>query len=745
MQLGRRLTAGHRVLVPVVGVRVLPPQPEIPITMPRDYLKRLNPSQLEAVTHPEGPLLVLAGPGSGKTRVIAHRIAWLIDNLHVHLENILAVTFTNKAAGEIKKRVRTLSDGAGGGMWMGTFHSICLRILKAETDSLSGYTEDFVVYDQDDQMRLLKDCLKELDYGKNFLVPKNILFEFDKLENGTISSFREDFYGDALRSVYNLFKSELVRRNAMTFNDLLRVTLKLLQDNEGVCTRYQSWFSHVLVDEYQDTNPVQYGFVQILSKRHRNIFVVGDDSQSIYGWRGADLNNILDFERDFPGAKVVKLERNYRSTENILCIANSVIERNLRRKEKTLWTENPKGEKAVLFRAGDSEDEAFFVASRISHLVESKGLGWDGIAVFYRANFQSRVIEDALRARRIPYRIVSGVGFYQRAEIKDVIAYLRLVQNPSDDVSFERIVNVPPRRIGEATVSKLRGVARTDGFALTDAVRYCGEHELLPDSAQSALCGFMNILEELRDAARDRPAAGVIKLLLDRTKYIDYLGNDHPRVENVNELLAAAEIAEDISLSDFLDLVLLSTDEDRADSEGKKVSLMTIHAAQGLEFPAVFVVGVNDGLLPHSRAAQTLSGTEEERRLFYVAITRAEKYLHISHYSKKAGSGPGNKAEKSIFLDDIPPAYLTHESRRKELSKPYSGRTHDASSPPRSAPASSSKNAGQGFRSGQKVEHEIFGPGTVKKVNGKGEDAVVTVSFLISGVKKIVASFLIPS
>ncbi len=712
--------------------------------MSDNSLKGLNISQLEAVTHGEGPLLVLAGPGSGKTRVIAHRIAYLVNDLHVHPENILAVTFTNKAAGEMKKRVRGLSEGAGGGMWMGTFHSICLRILKAEADFLPGYTKDFVVYDQDDQIRLLKDCLKELDYGESLFVPKNVISEFDRFENRTIDSFKNDFYGNALGDLYELFKSELIRRNAMTFNDLLCATERLLHENEGVCARYQSGFYHVLVDEYQDTNPVQYSFAKILSQLHRNIFVVGDDSQSIYGWRGADLNNILDFERDFPGAKVVKLERNYRSTETILGIANSVIARNRRRKEKHLWTENPKGEKAVLFRAIDSEDEARFVARRISHLVESEGLNWDEIAVFYRANFQSRVVEDALRARRIPYKIVSGVGFYQRSEIKDIIAYLRLVQNPSDDVSFERVVNVPPRRIGDATVAKLREVARAGGFVLSDAIEYCGERELLPERTQGALRAFTGILEELREAAKNLPAAGVLKLLFDRTKYIDYLGSDHPRVENVNELLTAAKMAQNMSLSDFLDLVLLSTDEDRQDSEGEKVSLMTIHAAKGLEFPAVFVIGVNDGLLPHSRAAQTPSGTEEERRLFYVAITRAERRLHMSYYSKKSGSARSSPTiEGSIFLNDIPPEYLVLESARTELSDHYSGRRRDVSPSP--APAPESGSAGQIFRPGQKVDHEIFGPGTVRQVDGKGYDAVVTVSFSVSGVKKIRASFLVPS
>lgn len=724
-----------------MGVRVLPPQPEKTVKepVPKDSLKGLNPSQIEAVSHGEGPLLVLAGPGSGKTRVIAHRIAYLINDLGIPPGDILAVTFTNKAAAEMKKRARDLAGELTSGIWIGTFHSICLRILKMEVDFLEGYTKDFVVYDRDDQLGLLKSCMKELDYGESLFSPKGVLSEFDAVENRGEVFFEDDFYGRRLSDFYDLYKKELVKRNAMTFNDLLLQANSLLSENEGVCIRYQDRFSQVLVDEYQDTNVSQYRFVKILSQRHRNLFVVGDDSQSIYGWRGADINNILNFEKDFPGARVVKLERNYRSTPNILGIANSVIEKNLGRKEKTLWTKNPEGERTLVFKALDNSDEARFVAERISGLVESGDFKWSDMAVFYRANFQSRVIEEGLRAARIPYRIVSGVGFYQRAEIKDVIAYLRLVQNPRDDVSFLRIVNVPPRKIGGATLRKLREASQSGGFALFEAAEYCQEHDLLPAQALRALSPFLEIIKGLGSAAESQAVVHVIKTLLQSTAYLDYLGDDHQRVENVKELLNAAEGWGDITLSDFLDLVLLATDEDRGDSGEEKVSLMTIHAAKGLEFPAVFVVGVNEELLPHKRSSETLEGLEEERRLFYVAVTRAERLLYLSYASLRTVSGGTYGARRSAFLHDLPPEHVVYESRRKELSGRDSG---SYSSLPPEENAYEPEDAGRNLIPGQRVTHHIFGPGVVKRIDGKGDKAVAKVDFFGSGVKKILASFL---
>lgn len=682
---------------------------------------------------------MLAGPGSGKTRVIAHRIAYLIKDFSVPPGDILAVTFTNKAAAEMKKRARELAGELAGGIWIGTFHSICLRILKMEADFLEGYTRDFVVYDQDDQLGLLKNCLKELDYGESLFSPKGVLSEFDAVENREEMSFRDDFYGRRLSELYDFYKKELVKRNAMTFNDLLLLANRLLSENEGVRIRYQERFSHVLVDEYQDTNVSQYRFARILSQPHRNLFVVGDDSQSIYGWRGADINNILNFEKDFPGARVVKLERNYRSTPNILGIANSVIKENLGRKEKTLWTENPEGEKALVFKALDNADEARFVAERISGLVGSGDFTWSDVAVFYRANFQSRVVEEGLGASRIPYRIVSGVGFYQRAEIKDIVAYLRLVQNPRDDVSFLRIVNVPPRKIGGVTLRKLREASQAGGFALFEAAEYCQEQNLLSAQALRALSRFLEIIKELGSVAESQPVAHVIKVLLERTAYLDYLGEDLQRAENVRELLNAAEGWGDINLSDFLDLVLLATDEDRGDSGEEKVSLMTIHAAKGLEFPAVFVVGVNEDLLPHRRSAGTFEGLEEERRLFYVAVTRAERLLYLSYASLRAASGGTYGARRSAFLDDLPPEHVVYESRKRELSGRDSRSYSDS---PSEEKAYQPEDTGRSLRPGQRVTHRVFGPGVVKRIDGKGDKAVATVDFFGTGVKKILASFL---
>ncbi len=747
-----------------MGVRVLPPQPEKTINtpVPNNSLTELNSSQIEAVTHREGPLLVLAGPGSGKTRVIAYRIAYLINEFSVPPEQILAVTFTNKAAAEMKKRARDLVGGLADRIWIGTFHSICLRILKTEADSLEGYTKDFVVYDRDDQLGLLKSCLKELDYGAPLFSSPKVLSEFDLAENGEGVFFEEGFYGRRLGDLYGLYKERLIERNAMTFNDLLIVSNKLLSGNPEVCGRYQQRFSQVLIDEYQDTNISQYLLAKTLSARHCNLFAVGDDSQAIYGWRGADITNILNFEKDFAGAKVVKLEQNYRSTRNILGIANSVIKESRDRKEKNLWTANPEGEKAVVLRTIDNHDEAWFVAQRISRLVESGDFAWSDIAVFYRANFQSRVIEQGFRAAKIPYRIVSGVGFYQRAEIKDVIAYLRLAQNPRDEASFLRIVNVPPRKIGQATIERLREEARAGGFSIFEAAQYCTEHGLLSPQALRALSRFLEIIEDLGSAAQNRPVSGVINSLLESTGYLDYLGDHHQRVENVKELLSAAREYGYITLSDFLDIVSLATDEDRADSGEGEVSLMTIHAAKGLEFSAVFLIGVNEGSIPHFKAAETLEGIEEERRLFYVAVTRAKRFLHLSYTSLASGSPGMSDPRMSEFLNDLLEEHVVYESSKKEpsgrnsrngaasglpgtasrkgLPGGRSSRRYSDSPSKKDAPGLPA--AASNLKPGKRVTHNIFGPGVVKGIEKKGDREIATVDFFGSGVKKIVSTFL---
>lgn len=703
--------------------------------MEQDFLKELNPSQAEAVSHGEGPLLILAGPGSGKTRVITRRIAYLIGNMGVPPWEILAVTFTNKAAREMKRRVENLAGGEAEGLWIGTFHAICLRILRREAEFLSDHTGDFVVYNRNDQLSLVKRCMKELDYGEKLITAESALGRFDRAENGPEISFGEGFLAQHLENLYRLYKKELVKADAMTFNDLLLVANRLFRENPEVLCRYQEKFSHVLVDEYQDTNVHQYRLVKTLSEFRQNIFVVGDDSQSIYGWRGADIGNILNFERDFGEAKTVKLERNYRSTKTVLGIANGIISKNLLRKQKTLWTENPRGEKAVVFRADDDIEEAAFVAGRISRLADSGDFAFGDAAVFYRANFQSRAIEEALRAEEIPYVVVAGTGFYQRAEIRDVLAYLRLAVNPGDVASFARIANVPQRGIGKVTVERLLEVARTLGLAPLDAVEACGKEKLLRNDALERLGKFSALMSELRREAERSPAGGVVEKLLDLTGYVDWLGEDASRVENVKELVNAAALYGGRPLSEFLDDVSLATDEDRARTDGDRVSLMTIHAAKGLEFPAVFLVGVNEGLLPHEKSSGTMKGTEEERRLFYVAVTRAEKFLCMSYSSSRRQSGQLRYALPSTFLDDVPSEHVVRESRRREIP------SEDA--PLSSAMMSSAPVAADsGFSPGQAVSHLHFGRGVVKKVETSGKNVVVTAVFPRYGARKIISDFL---
>ena len=704
--------------------------------MEQDFLKGLNPSQAEAVSYGEGPLLVLAGPGSGKTRVIAHRIAYLIKNNGVSPREILAVTFTNKAAREMKKRVETLAGGAALGLWIGTFHSTCLRILRREIDFLSDYAEDFVVYDRADQLALVKRCMKELDYGENLVTAESALGRFDGAESGPEISFGEGFYAQALENLYLLYKKELVDANAMTFNDLLLVTNRLLREAPEVRRRYQEMFSHVLVDEYQDTNAHQYRFVKTLSELRQNLFVVGDDGQSIYGWRGADISNILNFERDFGEAKTVKLEQNYRSTGTVLGIANEIIRKNLRRKEKRLWTENPRGEKAVVFRAEDDVEEAAFVAGRISEFADSGDFGFGDAAVFYRANFQSRAVEEALRAAGIPYVVVAGTGFYQRAEIRDMLAYLRLVRNPGDVASFARIANVPQRGIGKVTVERVLEVSRTLGLAPLDAVEECEKEKLLRSDAVERLGKFSALLGELRREAQSGPAARVVAKLLDLTDYVGWLGDDAPRVENVKELLNAASLYGERPLSEFLDDVSLATDQDREGPDGDRVSLMTMHAAKGLEFPAVFLVGLNEGLLPHEKSSETFEGIEEERRLFYVAVTRAEKFLCMSHCLWRRQSGALRHSLPSMFLGEVPAEHVVCETPDDEPA-PERLPSLPAEAVPRAADC--------GFSPGQAVSHVHFGRGVVKKVEASGKNVVVTAVFPRYGARKIISDFLSPA
>ncbi len=709
--------------------------------MKSDFLKSLNPDQRAAVSHGEGPLLVLAGPGSGKTRVIAHRIVWLVKELGVLPRQILAVTFTNKAAREMKKRVREFIGDQVTWMWIGTFHSICLRILKMEVNHLADYTQDFVIYDKGDQRKLVKDCIKEID-GIYETSVETVLREFDDIESFQFHSHaRSTSFSDGrLKDLYHIYKQKLRELNAMTFNDLLFNADNLFLENHNVRTRYQDMFSHVLVDEYQDTNPLQYRFVKTVSERCGNIFVVGDENQSIYGWRGADITNILNFEKDFPRSKVIKLERNYRSSSVIVSIANSIARKSFQSKNKTLWTDNPEGEKARIFRVGLPPSEGKLVAQNITRLIESEGFSVEDIAVFYRANFQSRVVEESLTIAGIPYKVLSGVGFYQRAEIKDVIAYLRLLQNPDDDVSFERVINIPPRKIGKVTVQKLAYLSNSATVSLFCGIDHCSESGVFPQTTLDLLLRFRDMINHLRKEAQKVSVARIMEMLFHRIGYIDWIGKDREKLENVKELQTVAKNFKDLSLSDFLSNVALATNEDRGEGEEEgaqraRVSLMTIHAAKGLEFPVVFLIGVAQGLLPHEK-----SSVEEERRLFYVAVTRAEKRLYMSYASSRYAP--------SIFLNDLPEDLVLWISSQygyikgakdnaKRLNFP---RARTLKSEPSFA-APMLADSGARFKIGQKVIHKDFGPGVVKKIEFREKATIVTVNFF-EGIKRINAKFL---
>lgn len=686
---------------------------------------------------------MLSGPGAGKTRVIAHRIAYLMKNMSVPAREILAVTFTNKAAREMKKRVAELVGEDAGGLWVGTFHATCLRILKAQAELLENITSNFVVYDRQDQLTLLKKCMRELDYGETLVQSKKTLSRFDLMENELEVSFEDDHFGRILENLYIFFKKELVKANAMTFNDLLLVANSLLSEKPEVLRFYQLQFSHVLVDEYQDTNVHQHKFIELLCKRSGNIFAVGDENQSVYGWRGAKIENILNFEKNFRDAKIVKLERNYRSTKTICAIANGIIKENVLRKEKRIRTENPVGKKAVIFGAETDREEALFVAGRISEIVDAGEISLGDVAVLYRANFQSRAMEEAFGHLGIPYVVVSGVGFYQRAEIKDILAYMRLIQNPDDRASFERIINVPPRRIGKSTVEKVLQVSRE--MRPLAALNECVKRELLPRGTLKNLENFADMIKTLSREAENGSAGRVVRRIVELTDYMKHLGEDLSRIENVEELIRATDTAGDVKLCDFLDRVSLETDEDRAITGKEKVSFMTVHAAKGLEFSTVFLIGMNEGLFPHKRSSETLEGLEEERRLFYVAVTRAEKRLFISYSNKDIYSKP---IKSSMFLKSIPLEHRVYCNRKEQEDANSSNQPSWEIAvaadcvPDNTFQKDPTPESPTRFSRGQRVIHKVFGPGIVKRVEGDGSEDVVTTDFFGHGTKKILADYL---
>jgi DNA helicase-2/ATP-dependent DNA helicase PcrA len=649
-------------------------------------LDGLNPVQEEAVTHPGGPLLVIAGAGSGKTRVLTHRIAHLIRNEGVSPFEILAITFTNKAADEMKQRVAKLVGPVANKMWVSTFHSACVRLLRRDADRL-GFPSSFTIYDQSDAVRLTGYVVRDLDLDPKKFVPRAVHASISSVKNEGIgveayAQRATVIYERKLADIYREYQARLLKAGAMDFDDLLLNTVTLLERNPDVLEHYQRRFRHVLVDEFQDTNAVQNRMVLLLGAGHRNVTVVGDADQSIYSFRAADIRNILQFEEAFPDATVVILEQNYRSTQTILDAANAVIANNLGRKPKELWTEQTSGEAIVRYHADDEGDEAQYVAGQIAHLHDNGRIRWGDVAVFYRTNAQSRVIEEQLNRSGIPYKVIGGTRFYDRREVKDALAYLRCVVNPIDEVSVKRVLNAPKRGVGDSSVARLDVWANAHGVPFVDALRSAAEAGVT-GRANKGIAEFLAIVDEL-DSVRDQGPAVILETALGRSGYLAELEAEHSieaegRIENLAELVGSAR--EFTDSAEFLEQVSLVADTDQLDDDDSNVVLMTIHSAKGLEFPVVFCIGMEDGVFPHLRSVAEPDQLEEERRLAYVAITRARERLYLTHAWCRTLFGGTQYNPPSRFLDEIPGDLVHHVQGARRGSRRSDGGSWSSSRP----------------------------------------------------------------
>ncbi|MBE0067854.1 DNA helicase PcrA [Thermoanaerobacterium thermosaccharolyticum] len=704
-----------------------------------NILDKLNDRQKEAVVTTEGPLLILAGAGSGKTRVLTHRIAYLIKEKRVSPANILAITFTNKAAQEMKDRVESLL-GYVGDIWISTFHSACVRILRRDIEKI-GYDKNFVIYDTQDQKSLVSDCIKELDLNEKQYTPKGMLSAISKAKDKMISpdeyllEFGNDYRNKKVADVYRLYQKKLKKDNALDFDDIIIKTIELFKKDEEILRYYQDRFRYIMVDEYQDTNRPQYEFVNLLAKRYRNLCVVGDDDQSIYGWRGADIKNILDFEKDYPEAKVIKLEQNYRSTQIILDAANNVIDNNIKRKKKQLWTDNKDGEKIVVCEVQNEREEANFIVDRIKDLI-ANGKKYSDFAILYRTNAQSRIFEEACMMNDIPYKLVGALRFYDRKEIKDIIAYLRILVNPYDDVSLKRIINVPKRGIGESTVSALEQYAREHDTSMYFAI----PNVELKGRARKVLDNFKNFIDDLINQLDFMTIIEVIDYILEKTGYMDELKADdtkesESRIENINEFIGAArefmETSEDKSLESFLSGITLVSDIDTAGDIGESVVLMTLHSAKGLEFPVVFMAGMEEGIFPSSMSFIDEHELEEERRLCYVGITRAKERLFMTYARTRNLYGKPQYNTASRFINEIPQDLIVEYDKGAIKRNDYESVSSYINTFARKA------NDKANYNPGDKVEHKLWGIGTVVNVEGIGEERELTVAFPNVGVKRL--------
>ena len=753
----------------------------------QDLLEGLNDKQYEAVVNTDGPCLVIAGAGSGKTKVLTHKIAYLLEEKDVKPWNILAITFTNKAANEMKERVENLVGEAARDMWIGTFHSICVKILRRFIDRI-GFDHSFVIFDTSDQRTLIKECLKDLQIDDKMFTDRIVQFEISNAKNDmkepeeyeAIS--KGDYRKEKIASVYRLYQKRLKENNAIDFDDIINYTIKIFKENEDVLEYYTNKFNYILVDEYQDTNKSQFTLIRLLADAHGNITVVGDNDQGIYSFRGADISNILNFEKDFKGTKIIKLEQNYRCTQNILNAANSVIKNNEVKYKKKLWTENEEGSLPTFHVSADEYDEGRYIVEEINHLRREEYYKYSDFAVLYRMNSQSRAIEEILRREDIPYKIVGGLKFYERKEIKDIIAYLRLINNTSDNLALKRIINEPKRGIGKTSLDKIQAISEQTGIPMYEIIKEADQYGLARVHANAQ--NFITVIEDLISKKDEYTITELIKHTLKETGYTKALEDENSieaenRIENLEEFLTVAvqfeeEEAEN-DLSSFLEGITLSSDIDGMDEEEESVTLMTLHSAKGLEFPVVFLVGMEEGIFPGYKSIGEPKELEEERRLCYVGITRAKSNLYLTCSRQRTMFGSTSCNPVSRFVKEIPKAMLEGsvelgnetENRFKDSSYEWNyGKAGNSkvvsykieTSNTRKEPSFAFKSAESflaklnnkaqtsqadvsKYQEGQRIYHKRFGEGNISKIEPEGDDLKLDIQFDKVGHKRLMAKF----
>ena len=756
----------------------------------QDLIEGLNDRQKEAVISTEGPCLVIAGAGSGKTKVLTHKIAYLISEKYVKPWNIIAITFTNKAANEMKERIQNIIGDAANDLWMGTFHSICVKILRKYIDRI-GFDHSFLIFDTSDQKTLIKECLKDLKVDDKLFTDRAVLSEISNGKNEMLEpkdykiKYAGDFRRETIGNIYELYQQRLKENNALDFDDIINYTIKILTENPDVLEYYTEKFKYVLVDEYQDTNKAQFMLVSILASKYGNITVVGDNDQGIYSFRGADITNILNFEKDFPGTKIIKLEQNYRCTGNILKAANAVIKHNENKYEKKLWTANDEGELPSIYQSEDEYDEASYVVKQINHLKTDEYYKYSDFVVLYRMNSQSRAIEDILRREDIPYKIVGGLKFYERKEIKDIIAYLRLIYNTSDNISLKRIINEPKRGIGKTSLDNIQQISEQNGISMYEVIKNAEQFGL--NRVKANADDFINLIEELRTKQNELSISELIKETLNKSGYTKALELENSveaesRIQNLEEFLTVAiefeEEFADNTLGEFLENITLSSDIDNVEDAENSVTLMTLHSAKGLEFPTVFLVGLEEGIFPGYKSIGEENALQEERRLFYVGITRAKEHLFLTCAKRRTIFGSTSYNAISRFVKEIPEELLNGYDKmqkekvedkfensdygwkygnRESKVKTYTFETNSYEVK-KQVPATagfqyrtaesflSSLNKKDSFdiskyQEGQRVYHKKFGEGTINKVEEEGEDYKIDINFDKVGHKRLMAKF----